>query len=159
MIFSEFFHYFPRSIEEKWTYECMKNRCTRKFHRNINEERITLISCSMTCGSIKLWPKPYKADVEKSYKQFKLSDIQYQIMTEFSSVAELMHKTMAAFFEDLKQIVSSSGSVDDKDYFTNDVHLGNKTEVIISIHITESNETLLSLSTNECYSLSITCKI
>ena len=28
-----------RSIEESWTYECIKNRCSRKFHSNINEER------------------------------------------------------------------------------------------------------------------------
>lgn len=114
----------------------------------------------MTCGSTKLWPKPYKTDVEKSYERFKLTDIQYQIMTDFSSVAELMHKTMAVFFEDLKQIISSAGgSVDDKDYVTNDIYWGNITAVIISIYVTESDETLLSLSTNECYSLSIKCKL
>lgn len=113
----------------------------------------------MTCGSTKLWPKPYKTDLEKSYERFKLTDIQYQIITDFSSVTELMHKTMAVFFEDLKQIISSAGGiVDDKDNVTNNIYWGNITTVIISIYVTESNETLLSLSTNECYSLSIKCK-
>ncbi|CAG9806447.1 unnamed protein product [Chironomus riparius] len=140
-----------RSIEESWTYECNKNRCTRKFYNNNNnnEEKITLTSCSLTCGSTKLWPKPTKTDVKTSFKQFKLSDIQHKIVTNFSSVAELMDKSIKAFLNDLKQIISSSdGNVDNNS-------IDNTNAVIISIHVTESDATLLSMNTDECYNLSI----
>lgn len=147
----------PNSVEENWTYECSKNRCIRKFHGNIKEERVTFLSCSMTCGIAKIWPKPLKSIVKKSTEKFNLANMKHQIITEFSNVAELLDKSVAIFTEDLKQIIISY--VENVNNTYNEMHAGNITTVVIRLHVTESDATLLTLSTDECYTLSITCKL
>lgn len=144
------------SIEENWTYECSKNRCIRKFHGNIKEERITFLSCSLTCGIPKIWPKPLKSIVKKSTERFNLANLKFQVKTQFSIVAELLDKSVTAFTEDLKQIIFSYGENIDNNY--NEAYLANITSVVISMHVTESDATLLTLTTDECYTLSIICK-
>lgn len=110
----------------------------------------------MTCGNeIKIWPKPLNSRNQKSIKYFDLKNMKYQIRTDFQHVDILLHKAMKIFMTDIKQIVRASGgrmteNIDEENKVANDT-----SEIKINLHASQSDAILLTLETDECYSLSV----
>lgn len=121
-----------------------------------NKLRISFLSCSMICGKKpKLWPSPSGAKIEKSLENFQIFNILYQVETKFESVAKNLHEAMSIFIDDLKVIVLSSGGRIESD---GNNSLGNLNVLNIILHVTETDTTLLTLDTNECYALRTSSK-
>lgn len=118
---------------------------------------MTFLSCSMICDdNIKLWPKPSdnKKYRRKFFRRFNLDDLKYRITTKYENVENLLEQVVDIFFMDLKRIiVSSGGSIDKYDNINSQLP---KTDIKMSLYVTESKETLLTTETDECYRLSIT---
>lgn len=161
-LYTHFFNTSERHIEESWTYECERNRCIRKFYSDKNKTRITFLTCAMVCsGNANLWPKPSMSTIKKSVTNFRLSDVQYKIETEFDNVRELLHKAMLIFVDDIGKItkVVDEKVVNETNTEETDVNSTStiSTDVIVNInlHVLESKETTLTLSSDECYKLEI----
>ncbi|KAG5671027.1 hypothetical protein PVAND_001245 [Polypedilum vanderplanki] len=140
------------SVTEPWTYSCEKNKCIRKLHSDLSSEvRVTFLSCAMTCGdNVNIWPLPKSAQMKKTIQNIHLSNIQYKIETPFPNVADLMHKAVALFVSDIKQVMKANGA----DFGSKSINEENVT-VNILMKILEFNETILTMQSDECYHLFI----
>lgn len=164
--------------EKSWTYKCINHRCVRHHYaaEKSNEKRVTFASCSMLCGGYtKIWPEPTKSYIGTSANSFNLLNIQYKIKTPFKNVENLLEKSFSVFMDELHKISHSSmveensgvGSSttrlykDDRqsslDYTSvHRKHNNNQTTVNIFLYVLKTSDVHLSLSTDECYNLTMT---
>lgn len=83
--------------------------------------------------------------VQKETKKFKLSSVQVSLSSPYEAVEELLNKAVKIFIDDLNQIKESIRGHENGEF---------DGSLRIEINV-ESDETLLSMETDECYNLSI----
>jgi hypothetical protein len=106
----------------------------------------------MVCGDYaKLWPQPKSAQFQKSMESFELTSMQYRVETAFDNVADLMHRAVALFVSDIKQIMRANGGSTEARKQAN----VSAVTVNIVISVQEVKETVLTMQSDECYHLGI----
>lgn len=131
----------------------------------------------MLCGPQTLWPEPsIKSLIGTNANSFQLSDVRYKVQTPFKSVENLMESAFSVFVEELKQIVHASGgkttddalrtstrSYRDSSFSSSSVasttnHRRNLVSVNIYVNVIKTADVHLSLSTDECYNITMSSK-
>lgn len=87
--------------------------------------------------------------VQKQTKKFKLSSVKFSISSPFAAVEELLNKAVKIFIEDLNQIKNTLRGRENGEF---------DSALRIEINV-ESDETSLSMETDECYTLSLSVGI
>jgi beta-acetyl hexosaminidase like len=118
----------------------------------------------MLCGGYaKIWPEPTKAFIGTSVNSFHLNEVQYKIKTPFKAVQHLLENAFAVFLSEVRQIShekteetekSSTGSYKDHHSYYTRKH--NLTTVNIFLNVLKTSDIHLTLSTDECYNLTMT---
>lgn len=163
--------------ERTWSYKCVNHRCVRTHYSNKDEKRTTFLTCSMLCGSQTLWPEPsIKSLIGTNAVSFHLNDVQYKVQTPFKNVENLMESAFSVFVDEVRQIKhASGGSSDDelksstKSYrestFSSSTRAGtstspkrNLTTVNIYVSVVKTADVHLTLSTDECYNITMSSK-
>uniref|UniRef100_A0A1B0FDX0 beta-N-acetylhexosaminidase n=1 Tax=Glossina morsitans morsitans TaxID=37546 RepID=A0A1B0FDX0_GLOMM len=89
----------------QWVYKCVNNKCIREHYhdrRKFNES-MSLLTCSMTCGDVKLWPYPtIKTQVEMKPLKFTLDALLLRLHTPYSNVRTYFRSVFKIFLGDLK---------------------------------------------------------
>lgn len=138
------------TIEESWTFECESGSCKRKFYSNKNLPRVTFLSCVNQCSNyVKIWPKVMTGNVQKQIRKFKLTSVRFGLSTPNEAVEELLKKAVNIFKQDLKQLMKSLRGHENGEF---------NESLKIDINV-ESDETSLTMETDECYNLSISVGI
>ena len=169
---------FPSPPEKTWSYKCVNHRCVRTHHPNKDEKRTTFLTCSMLCGTQTLWPEPsVKSLIGTNANRFRLTDVQYKVQTPFKNVESLMESAFSIFLEEIKQIKRAlGGKATDDDGFksstrsyrdvtysgsreqTQTHHRRNLTTVNIYVNVIKTADVHLTLSTDECYNITMSSK-
>jgi hypothetical protein len=129
----------------------------------------------MLCGGYtKIWPEPTKSYIGTSANSFSLLNVQYKIKTPFKNVENLLESAFSVFMDELHKIFHSSSSSseeggsstprlykDDRqssDYASAHRKRSNNhtTTVNIFLYVLKTSDVHLSLSTDECYNLTMT---
>lgn len=171
------FLYFRSPPEKQWSYRCINHRCVRQHFSNKGEKRTTFLTCSMLCGSQSLWPEPsIKSLIGTNAVSFHLNDVQYKVQTPFKGVESLTESAFSVFVDEVRQIVHASGGVSaeasksstrsfrDNSYTsstragTTTSHIRNSTSVNIYVNVVKTSDVHLTLSTDECYNITMTSK-
>jgi beta-acetyl hexosaminidase like len=139
----------------------------------------------MLCGGYtKIWPEPTKSYIGTSANSFSLMNVQYKIKTPFKSVENLLENAFSVFMDELHKIFhSSSTSASDegstsssssttrlyKDERQSQLefasthgskkHNNNHSTVNIFLFVLKTADIHLTLSTDECYNLTLTRKL
>lgn len=141
-----------------------------------NEKRVTFASCSMLCGGYtKIWPEPTKSYIGTSANSFSLLNVQYKIKTPFKNVENLLESAFSVFMDELHKIFHSSSSTSDEGGGSSTTrlykddrssssdfasvhrkHSNNHSTVNIFLYVLKTSDIHLSLSTDECYNLTMT---
>lgn len=124
----------------------------------------------MLCGPSTIWPEPtIKSLIGTSASSFRLNDVQYRVQTPFRQVESLMESAFLIFLDEIKQIQYSAGrktdeilktstskTAKDSSEYTN--HRRNFTSVNIYVNVIKTSDVHLTLATDECYNITMTCK-
>ncbi|KAG5678977.1 hypothetical protein PVAND_008592 [Polypedilum vanderplanki] len=156
--------------EKAWTYKCVNQKCVRQHYSNKNEKRVPFTSCSMLCGSYsKIWPEPTKSYIGTSANSFNLNDVQFKIKTPFKNVENLLESAFSIFMEEIKDIFHSSSDRKTEEVSKSSTTANykerspldtkhrrhNLTNVNIFLYVIKTSEIHLSLTTDECYNLTM----
>lgn len=128
----------------------------------------------MLCGGYtKIWPEPTKSYIGTSANSFSLLNVQYKIKTPFKNVENLLESAFSVFMDELHKIFHSSSSTSEEgvssttrlykdDRQSSDFASAHKkpsnnhTAVNIFLYVLKTSDVHLSLSTDECYNLTMT---
>lgn len=128
----------------------------------------------MLCGGYtKIWPEPTKSYIGTSANSFSLLNVQYKIKTPFRAVENLLENAFSVFMDELHKIYHSSSASssdesttrlyrDDRQASSIDLasthrkHNNNHTTVNVFLYVLKTSDIHLSLSTDECYNLTMT---
>lgn len=134
----------------------------------------------MLCGGYtKIWPEPTKSYIGTSANSFSLLNVQYKIKTPFKTVENLLENAFSVFMDELHKILHSSTSStaandessssttrfyrDDRQWvdssgvaYKKHNNNNNQTTVNVFLYVLKTADIHLSLTTDECYNLTMT---
>jgi hypothetical protein len=129
----------------------------------------------MLCGPSTIWPEPtLKSMIGTSASSFRLNDVQYKVQTPFRHVENLMESAFSIFLTEIKHIQhSASGKTEEKSKTSTTKmsrdstveqhteatnHRRNLTSVNIYVNVIKTSDVHLTLATDECYNITMSCK-
>uniref|UniRef100_A0A1A9WED6 beta-N-acetylhexosaminidase n=1 Tax=Glossina brevipalpis TaxID=37001 RepID=A0A1A9WED6_9MUSC len=106
---------YSESAENKWLYGCINKACVRRHYLNVKkfDNPMSFLTCSMTCGSVKIWPYPTnEARVQAKLLKFNLNSILLQSLIPNSPSKRYFQSVFKIFLDDLNGIQSRQTSTD-----------------------------------------------
>ncbi|KAL9915177.1 probable beta-hexosaminidase fdl [Glossina fuscipes] len=91
--------------ENQWVYKCVNNKCIRTHNHDLRKlnKSMSLLTCSMTCGDVKLWPYPTtETQVKMKPLKFTLDALLLRLHTPYSNVRTYFRSVFKIFLDDLK---------------------------------------------------------
>jgi hypothetical protein len=137
----------------------------------------------MLCGGYtKIWPEPTRSYIGTSANSFSLMNVQYKIKTPYKNVENLLESAFSVFMDELHKIFhsSSASASDDGSTSSSTTRLykderqtqlefasshsskkynNNHSTVNIFLYVLKTSDIHLTLSTDECYNLTLTRKL
>uniref|UniRef100_A0A1A9UI75 beta-N-acetylhexosaminidase n=1 Tax=Glossina austeni TaxID=7395 RepID=A0A1A9UI75_GLOAU len=163
-----------KPAEDLWVYKCVKNKCIREHNHDLRKfnESMSFLTCSMTCGDVKLWPYPtIETQVKMKPLKFTLDALLLRLHTPYSNVRNYFRSVFEIFLDDLKSMQRQKTCKNfDHDKVINDPiikydeisvdSLGNSTYdesdiniFPINVFVNKCPDLSLSLDTDESYEL------
>lgn len=99
----------------QWIYECVNEKCVRRHYNKLKKfnKSMSFLTCSMTCGDVKIWPYPtIETRVQKKSLKFTLDTILLRLYVTHGRAMTDFHSVFNIFLDDLKGIQSRQTSTD-----------------------------------------------